>query len=510
MGEAKESPWTRAQRVALLVGVAAAAAHLVRFQPGDYTVDDAWISFRIARSWLAGHGLTYNPGMPPVEGMTNLAWTLLSALWIHLLPTVDPIGPARVVGAAFHVGAVLCAGSAARRLALREGASEAAAAGAIAVTTGLIALSGSMAFYATAGLETGLWAFLIAAAADRALAGRGLTMGGLLGLAFATRPEAGLIGPLLIGLLALDSPRREAGRAAAVLTLTALGVEAWRLATYGSLVPNTFYAKLPSEAGAVDYALRWLVLAGGGGLGLLVVLPARRHRRLAALFGVAACSGLGAVLSGGDWMPGLRRLTEADLLLYIGAGAGVALASGRTRALVSLGIVAMGVSSLVGAWRAVDSNAYPHRLLGDIGRAAAATPGVDCIGTADIGRLGWEFGGEIYDFAGLVDARIARGGGSHGEKEWMEGYFRERAPDMVILNVSAGLDGPPETPIVLRTLDIPALASIRAHGGYRAWRAVPDLPGSFTVILVRDGLTLPDVPWGPQDPGLDARLGIGR
>lgn len=510
IGDPNGRPWTRTQRLALLLGIAAAAVHLLRFQSSDYTLDDAWISFRIARSWLDGHGLTYNPGLPPVEGMTNLAWTLLSAVWIALLPNVDPIGPARVVGAVFHLGAVAWAASAARRLALREGASEGAAAAAVGVTTGLVALSGSMAYYATGGLETGMWAFLLAAAADRAIAGKGLPVGALLGLAFATRPEAGLVGPLLIGMLALGAGRREGGRALAGFALAGVAVEAWRLATYGSLVPNTFYAKLPSESDAAEYAQRWLTLAGGAGLGLLVLLPARGRPRLAALFGVALGSWLGAVLTGGDWMPGLRRLTEADLFLYVGAGAGIAVASGRTRALAGVGVAALAMSSLVGAWRGADSNAYPHRLLADIGRAAAGTPGVDCIAAADIGRLGWAFGGEIYDFAGLVDARIAHGAGVRGEKDWREDYFRERSPDLVILHVTSGLDAPPGVPIVLRTLDNPAYASVRAHGGYRAWRAVPDLPGSFTVILVRDGLTLPDMPWGPRDPALDERLGIPR
>ena len=82
---------------------------------------------------------------------------------------------------------------------------------------------------------------------------------------------------------------------------------------------------------------------------------------------------------------------------------------------------------------------------------------------------------------------------------------------MVSAHSSAGgLDGPPGTPFVLRNLDVPALGSVRDHGGYRAWVAVPDLPGSYTVILVRDGLTLPEVPWGPRNPALDVRLGIQR
>src|SRR5687768_10954266 len=41
--------------------------------------DDAYISYRYARNWVAGHGLVFNPG-DPVEGYTNLLYVLLMAL----------------------------------------------------------------------------------------------------------------------------------------------------------------------------------------------------------------------------------------------------------------------------------------------------------------------------------------------------------------------------------------------------------------------------------------------
>ncbi|HEY2981343.1 MAG TPA: hypothetical protein VGJ22_09205 [Anaerolineales bacterium] len=48
-------------------------------------VDDAMISMRYARNLAQGQGLLWNPGQPPVEGISNLGWTLAMAL-IHLLP----------------------------------------------------------------------------------------------------------------------------------------------------------------------------------------------------------------------------------------------------------------------------------------------------------------------------------------------------------------------------------------------------------------------------------------
>lgn len=48
-------------------------------------VDDAMISMRYARNLAQGHGLTWNIGEQPVEGFTNLGWTLMMAAF-HLLP----------------------------------------------------------------------------------------------------------------------------------------------------------------------------------------------------------------------------------------------------------------------------------------------------------------------------------------------------------------------------------------------------------------------------------------
>ena len=73
MGQARD----RAASV-LLAAIAAAAipfAYFVwRFR---WTCDDAFITFRYAKHLARGDGLTFNPGeSPPVEGFTNLGWTL--------------------------------------------------------------------------------------------------------------------------------------------------------------------------------------------------------------------------------------------------------------------------------------------------------------------------------------------------------------------------------------------------------------------------------------------------
>src|SRR5262245_60563964 len=48
-------------------------------------IDDAMISMRYAKNLASGYGLVWNPGEAPVEGFTNLGWTLFMACF-HLLP----------------------------------------------------------------------------------------------------------------------------------------------------------------------------------------------------------------------------------------------------------------------------------------------------------------------------------------------------------------------------------------------------------------------------------------
>ena len=43
-------------------------------------MDDAYIYFRYVSNWVAGHGLTWNPGHEPVEGYTSFLFVLLLAI----------------------------------------------------------------------------------------------------------------------------------------------------------------------------------------------------------------------------------------------------------------------------------------------------------------------------------------------------------------------------------------------------------------------------------------------
>ena len=93
----------------LLVAFLVAVAWLNRF-----IQDDAFISFRYASNLVSGHGLTWNPGEPPVAGYSTFLWTVLvsSLLWLG----VDPVIGSWALGLALFAGTLTATAALARDL----------------------------------------------------------------------------------------------------------------------------------------------------------------------------------------------------------------------------------------------------------------------------------------------------------------------------------------------------------------------------------------------------------
>ncbi len=485
---------SRSQLLPVGLGAVLAALHCSRFSSPDHALDDAWISFRIARN-LVEHGvLTFDLTQPPVEGMTNLLWTLLSAVWIAALPDLDPVLPARLLGVLLHVGTVVLA----VRLVQRWTAARAPAASSAAatVTAVLLGASGSMAFWAMSGLETPLWTFLAVLAVERLQARAFLVAGLGLGLLAATRPEGVLAGGMLVlGALALD--RRRGLATAGIFGLCVAAMEAFRWLTYGALLPNTFHAKAPDLSAGLDYVGGfWLV--GLGMLGPLAVLPALRSAWARALLLAALVMLAGAAWSGGDWMPGFRRCSLALLVLAGLSGAGLALARGnRERVLVGVGALAWLGGSLAAALSGLDAGLYQHDVMAALGKRAAATPGVDTVALVDIGRFGWEFEGSIVDLVGLTDAHLASLPGAHADKPWDEAWFRSRDPDLLIVRSETPIRDPLPRPPSLGRPELGMVRSVLDNGGYRMHTVLSPTAGQWLMVFGRDGLVLPEGLWGP-------------
>jgi arabinofuranosyltransferase len=275
----------------LLVTAGLVAGWLFRFSQ-----DDAFISFRYASNFAAGHGLVFNIG-ERVEGYTNFLWTVLMA--IPFRQGWDPLVFAHLVGLVCFAATLL----AVRRLATMVfGDTPASLLAAVVFVT-----SHTVVVYGTgSGLETQLqaallaWALLVALRLRQSISGDrerstsrmvGLSVvwSVLAGLALLTRLDSSVyLLALGLALLAwLWAARSRLGGVAGLL-LAGLIVPAmcivgpwlvWKTGYYGSILPNTLAAKSTPIGWAVIRAGMYLVIYFVVTFQLLLVPIVIRHRR---------------------------------------------------------------------------------------------------------------------------------------------------------------------------------------------------------------------------------------
>ncbi|MBW0088904.1 hypothetical protein I4I73_07640 [Pseudonocardia sp. KRD-184] len=412
-----------------------------------YSPDDALITARYARNVLSGAGLAFNAGVP-VEGFSSplhLALTVGSAL----LPGGVVLLKMKLMSIVF--GVLTCVASV--RLVRAVGVPH------WAQVVALVAVGASwpLAVSATNGLETSLVAFLTTLLVALLVGGGGERRPGTtaaLATALAlARPES--IGMVLVLALAAAVPggagagRRSAWVLAPLLAVAA--TTALRLAHFGALLPNTYYAKeeglLEGLASGARYIRKsqpvWDVLGRPGADASLLVLAALvgvgtvvawRRRHLVPLPAVVLFQGAFVLRSGGDWMRGARFLAPVipsiTVLVVVGlvAVVGGSVARGRWAPAGLLVAVVLAVtcwpvtSAWSPVWRAggVDDRTLIENGNSDFDGAfsrlwATAPDQVACLGPgqsaafSEMGHFGFALPHlQIVDVRGLTDAELAR------------------------------------------------------------------------------------------------------
>lgn len=434
------------------VVVLAAAAVAIGLSYGACTQDDAFISFRYAENLLAGHGLVFNPG-EPVEGFTNLSWTLLMAAWMG-------VGGEPVVGSILLGLLSLCAAVAGTAALARSQGKDAIA----LLAPLLLALNPLVSLEAVEGLETAAFMALSAWAVWRLMQERsaGQSHAGsswIFAAACLTRPEGALLfGLAHLGLLlsqkgSLSARLMPSIRGAWPVVLTLAVLTAWRLHTYGVPLPNTFYAKTGGLA--VERGLRylWWFFSQNGALTLLALAwPAlcwreETTRRDGLLLSTLAGGYLAYVVAvGGDFKPTGRFIQPVLPALVV-------LASLSVRALFqhkqALG-AGVGVAALAAvAWQGMQSyqlaaeiaadrhaNLEARKRVGDW--LNAQTPPDTVLAIHSAGVIPYFAHRHTIDMWGLTDPHIARsenpemGAGMAGHERGDPAYVFAREPDLYL------------------------------------------------------------------------------
>jgi hypothetical protein len=265
------SPRPPVARIVLWIELALVGAVLATQFPHwwaqRWVQDDAYVSFRYARNLVRGAGLVYNPG-EPVEGYTNFLWTVLAAVPLAR-GAVDPLPFMQTVSAGLWLasyGMLAALGVALWRRGLW------------AAPLALIPLAYHWSFnlWFFSGMETPLVTFCTVAAVcavglDPRRHRWSLGAASLATVALVmTRPDGVVVlGALVVAAVWLDGRwlwrERRWVRGlllpALPLLLILAPYEAWRLWFYGSLYPNTYYAKaayLPYYGRGVRYLAHYV------------------------------------------------------------------------------------------------------------------------------------------------------------------------------------------------------------------------------------------------------------
>jgi len=413
--------------------------------------EDAFITYRFAANWVAGHGIVWNPGEAPVEGYTNFLWLIVCAglllLGVDLPIATQCLGVAASLAVLFVVW----------RMARRLGASPRQA----LFPSLALACSGPFAAWATSGMETSAFMLFVLLAIDATARhvesggdGRDARKAGAaLAVATLLRPEgllvAGVLAAVVLGFRLRRGESRLYPLGAVALVYLALmaAYTLWRIDYFGHPLPNTFYAK---TGGGLAQAARG---AGYVGLfGLHFLLPwaavfglaftgdsARRRARLSQPIVVASGAVVAAytgyiALVGGDYMamyrffvpvlPALVLVLSACLLQALDDPTTTPQRLAIVKVAILLGLLGTGFHStplearfvhkpetMHGNLRGVELERWYVARQQLIGRffARYGQP-QESIATGAVGAVGFESGLRIYDVHGIVDPHIAHHG----------------------------------------------------------------------------------------------------
>ncbi|HTK82021.1 MAG TPA: hypothetical protein VL633_06995 [Bacteroidota bacterium] len=225
-----------------LFAMTAVVAGLIHASSLQFMTDDAFISFRYAKNLVRGLGLVYNSG-ERVEGFTNFLWTVIVAGGMRL--NFDPVNFSSTLSIAFYLGTILLYALSSWKLFGSDEHSKLI----IPLTSLALCIHHDVNVYATGGLETAMFMFMVSAgffALLFAQTSRGFAgSGALLVLAMMTRPD-GVVVLFAAALFIVLTEANAWKRLIQFLLPTVLifvPYWIWRFLYYGYFFPNSFYAK---------------------------------------------------------------------------------------------------------------------------------------------------------------------------------------------------------------------------------------------------------------------------
>ena len=462
------------------IALAILTAHALSFR---FVIDDAFISFRYAQNLVDGHGLVFNIG-EKVEGYSNLLYVLLSAVGIRL--GVDPLLWGRIWSTLAMGGLLAMLPGIVRLLAPEENAHRPLPG---QVAQMLTAMTGAVACWTLAGLETGFFA-LFTVWAWRSALKRQTVLAGIAGLLLVlTRPEGPALAFLFSAWSLLPSDALSTGYygrnrirllGPVLLVLGTAVFFLWRHSYFGWWLPNTYYAKTGDFAGqlatGLPYGLNFLKWYGIGILITAVVAVLRGgvslifRRDMYLTLAVVLLWSLYVTMVGGDMLGMFRFFVPVLPLLLTWL---TALLSGtswlsrpRTALIVTVILsVILLPASFKGRERRLVSIHMTEANLGGWFLAGDAMvkhlPAESSIALGPAGYIPYVTGLKTFDYYGLVVPEISHRditfeNGYAGHEKHDGGFLLSMKPDYFLIGNVDITEGPRQglIPILDREKDI--------------------------------------------------------
>jgi arabinofuranosyltransferase len=446
---------TARHRISILSSIVVALL-LVGLYFYNYIPDDTFITLRFARNVERGEGFAFNSG-ERIEGYSNFLWLIILVLASKIgLPLV---AASRVLSLTCSLATLGLTCFAARHAARRIMGDGWNAAMAPILPAMLLASSAPFLTWSLSGTEIPLYTALFLLGfiflREERRPGPVLAVFGLLGL---VRPEGLLFYGLAWIILFIHRGNRRGVLlwGACILLMFYAPYLIWKWLYFGSLVPNTFYAKTGPLLLMLRNGSGYLggFLTGFGYLLFLGALLARKRllkERTALYSPIFILVHWTAVLFlGGDWMPYYRLLlptlpllmiTVSDAVISVGSRRADTAAEKTRRnpvPLVAVLLILLVIFPGIISYERFEYERLAVRAFAHLGRRLREMlPPQTSIGLGSTGAIGYYTDMRIVDILGLTEERIARGGrivaSQPGHMKTDGAYVLSRKPDLLLL-----------------------------------------------------------------------------
>ncbi len=431
-----------------------------------FTQDDAYISYRYVANFLNGDGLVYNIG-EQVEGFTNFGWVIYMILCGML--GLDYILISKLTGLLFGGGIIVLTYIISREVLDKNKKWMAA------LPLYLVAFNQSLAYWSPAGLETAAFAFFVMLSVYLFLSNSRWLFVGIL-FAILLRPDGVVVagGLILCELFNNKKLPLYTMKASAIAAIFLLPLLVFKLMYYGSIFPNTFYAKtgfnISQLGNGLEYTWRFLSHYGFYGAGLVISLfyfpKLKGQAKTVLIFVILFTSYI--ILVGGDVLKvhrfhlpliGLYAILAMTALFHMISMLPHKMKS-STLVIVSLPLLWLTYQLPKEFIREYHTNerALTHHMSFMAENMLKSDSRDFSAAISTIGMFGYKLlGHDIIDLLGLTDSTIARHADEPIEEmksTWKEvkhnsSYVLKRAPDYIVFSTGIKPSAPAEQALFL-------------------------------------------------------------